>query len=204
MEYNMNTEARAERKTAETDISLTLTLGSLENPAARPEIRMDLPFFAHMLTAMAFHGGFSLKLAASGDVDVDPHHLVEDVGLVLGEAFREIRKKSGPFKRFGHSVVPMDEALSEVTLDVSGRPYLVYRAEYPQDRAGDFSLSLIKEFLQALAVRGEMNIHASCLYGENGHHMAEALFKALGRALGQAFTPAEGQNVLSTKGSLDV
>ena len=120
-------------------------------------------------------------------IDVDPHHLVEDIGLVLGDAFAEIRKAGGPQKRFGHFIIPMDEALSEVTIDAAGRPYLVYKAEYPQERAGNFDLSLIREFLLALSTRGGMNIHADCRYGENSHHMAEALFKALGKALGQAF-----------------
>ena len=193
----MSRKETVSRKTKETDITLTL-----ETQGRRgAEISSGVPFFDHMLNAMAFHGGFHLNIDASGDIDVDPHHLVEDLGLVLGEAFAAIRE-GGPTARFGHSVIPMDEALAEVTVDAAGRPYLVYRADYPQAMAGTFDLSLIREFLLALSTKGGMNIHAHCRYGENGHHMAEALFKALGRALGAAFTPLEEEKILSTKGSL--
>ena len=164
---------------------------------------MGIPFFEHMLNAMAFHGGFRLEVEASGDIEVDPHHLVEDLGLVLGQALSCLRKGNA-LARFGHAVVPMDETLAEVILDASGRPYLVYQADYPQERVGTFDLRLIKEFFHALAVKGEMNVHALCRYGGNAHHIAEALFKALGRALGEAYTPLKEEKVLSTKGPSDM
>jgi len=186
------------RKTKETDITLALKLDGPRGAA----LDLGLPFFEHLLNALAFHGGFHLQITARGDVEVDPHHLVEDIGLVFGDALTRLRSDQ-VLARFGHAVIPMDEALSEVTIDASGRPCLVYQAEYPQSRAGTFDLALIKEFLTALSVKGGLNLHASCRYGENSHHMAEGLFKALGRALAAAYTPGTETVVLSTKGSLE-
>ncbi len=186
------------RKTKETDITLLL---GLDGPRGA-ELDLGLPFFEHMLNALAFHGGFRLKITARGDIEVDPHHLVEDLGLVLGDALTRLRSDK-VLARFGHAVIPMDEALAEVTVDASGRPCLVYQAAFPQPLAGGFDLALIKEFLVALSVKGGLNLHASCRYGDNSHHMAEALFKALGRALAAAYTPGSDQSVLSTKGSLE-
>ncbi|HAK47445.1 MAG TPA: imidazoleglycerol-phosphate dehydratase HisB [Spirochaeta sp.] len=161
-----------------------------------------MPFFEHILYSMSFHGGFHLKLDASGDIDVDPHHLVEDTGLVLGDAFKAAAEKGGALARFGHFIIPMDDSLAEVTVDASGRPFLVYKAEYPQQNAGSFDIFLLKEFLKALSDRAGLNLHAECRYGENSHHMAEALFKAMGRALGQAYRQANDGEVKSTKGTL--
>ncbi len=185
------------RKTKETDLTLELDiLGSGET-----EIRTELPFINHLLTSMAFHGSFTLKLDGTGDIDVDPHHLVEDIGLVMGEALEKTALQHGPVARFGHSVIPMDDALSEVTIDVSGRPFCFYKADYPQNRSGSFDMSLLKEFFNALAGKAHITIHAECRHGENSHHMAESLFKALGKAIKQAYKPLkEGSNVLSTKG----
>jgi imidazoleglycerol-phosphate dehydratase len=194
----MNRTIELNRKTKETDITLSL---GLDGPRGS-ELDMGLPFFEHLLNAMAFHGGFNLKITARGDIEVDPHHLVEDIGLVLGDALTRLRSDK-VLARFGHAVIPMDEALAEVTVDASGRPYLVYLAEYPQPRAGTFDVALIKEFLTALSVKGGLNLHACCRYGENSHHMVEALFKALGRALASAYAPGSDQVVLSTKGSLE-
>lgn len=188
-----------ERNTNETQISASVHFCGPE------PIRLDtpLPFFNHMLHAMAFHGGFSVSLTARGDVDVDPHHVVEDTGLVLGGAIRTWIEQYGPVRRFGHAVVPMDDALSEVVVDISNRPYLVYRADYPQERAGTFDLALVREFLGGLATRGGITLHAHCRYGLSGHHMAEALFKALGRALAQGLTSKDGSTgPASTKGVL--
>ena len=185
------------RNTKETQIRLKLDLDG----STAPLIETPVPFFNHILTSMAFHGGFGLEVRAAGDVDVDPHHLVEDTGIVLGDALREAVETYGPVQRFGHSVIPMDEALSEVTLDASGRPWLVLTADFPQEYAGDFPICLVKEFLIALSTRGGLTLHAECRRGENSHHMAESLFKALGRALGQAFRVREGE-AASTKGSL--
>jgi imidazoleglycerol-phosphate dehydratase len=189
--------ATIERKTKETQITLTLDLDRHE----APKIATGVPFFDHMLTAFAFHGGFFLELGARGDVEVDPHHLVEDTGLVLGDAFKKAQEARGGVVRYGHSVIPMDEALSEVTVDACGRSYWVYTADFPQSHAGTFDLSLIREFVIAFANRAQVNLHAHCRYGANGHHMAEALFKALGKALAQAYAPrAGGDAAMSTKG----
>ncbi len=186
------------RKTKETDIAITL---EPDGPAPSASIDTGLPFFDHLLSAMAFHGRLGLQVQARGDVEVDPHHLVEDVGLVLGEALAALVREHGAVARFGHAVVPMDEALAEVAVDVCGRPTLVYRADYPQPRAGAFDLALLREFLLGLAARAGVSLHALVRSGENAHHMAEALFKALGRALRQAYAPAEGGEVPSTKGT---
>jgi len=142
---------------------------------------------------------------ASAGVDdglLDAHHLVEDVGIVLGKAMASTVEDFGHVRRFGSSMIPMDEALSEAVVDVSGRPYLVYTADYPQEYCGEFPVALLQEFLYALAHKGGLTLHASCRYGANSHHMAEALFKALGKALQQAFRKAETGEPASTKGVL--
>ncbi len=185
------------RKTNETDISLIL------NPdGGNIKIVTGIPFFDHLLTALTFHGDIGIDLLAKGDIEVDPHHLIEDTGLVLGEALKKTIDNYGPVKRFAHTVIPMDEALSEITLDVCGRPYLVYKAEYPQEYSGLFQMALLKEFFAALANAAGMSIHAECRYGENSHHMAESLFKALGKSIKQAFVPVNSDKILSTKGKL--
>ena len=187
---------KIERNTKETQITLTLEL----NKKSENKINTPLPFFNHLLNAMAFHGGFTLDIVATGDIDVDPHHLVEDTGLVLGDALSGLIKKLGNIKRFGLSQIPMDDSLSEVTIDASGRPFLVYKAEYPQEYSGDFQMDLLKEFFIALTNKGGITLHCLCKYGENSHHMAESLFKALGRAISMAYKP--GEQTLSTKGIL--
>ena len=188
------------RKTKETD--LTLELAILENASA--EINTEIPFFNHLLTAMAFHGNFNLKIKGKGDIDVDPHHFVEDAGIVFGDALRQAAQQYGAITRFGHSVIPMDDALSEVTIDASGRPFCFYKADYPQPCSGNFDMSLLKEFFTALAGKAHITIHAECRHGENSHHMAESLFKALGKAIKQAYLPLkDGSNVLSTKGLIE-
>ncbi len=187
------------RTTKETAVEVVLNL------SRRGEVDIaveGLPFLEHLLHAMAFHGGFSVRIGAKGDIEVDPHHLVEDVGLVLGEAFSRVVEDFGHVRRFGHAVIPMDDALSEATIDVCGRPFLVYQADYPQESAGTFALHLLREFLTAFASAARINLHALCRYGENGHHMAEALFKAIGKAIEAAYEPAEENAPLSTKGSL--
>ena len=186
------------RETKETDIALTL---DTTNPQTI-SIVLGVPFFEHMLHAMSFHGALGLSIHGKGDIEVDPHHVVEDVGLVLGDAVKQYISRFGPCARFGHAVIPMDDALSEVTIDASGRPFIVYRADYPQYRSGDFDMSLIGEFLTAFANRGGLTLHCLCRYGGNSHHMAESLFKALGKALRQSLLPA-AEGVRSTKGSLE-
>jgi imidazoleglycerol-phosphate dehydratase len=184
-----------ERKTRETDISVTLDPES----NAQPAIRTGLPFFDHMLTSMAFHGRFFLAVNGTGDIDVDAHHLVEDVGLVLGQAFSAVLEK-GPVLRFGHAVIPMDEALSEVTIDVCGRPTLALHADFPQPYAGTFDVSLLREFFTGFCSQARISLHVDARRGVNSHHMAESAFKALGKALRQAYTPDGGE--MSSKGRI--
>jgi imidazoleglycerol-phosphate dehydratase len=187
--------AEVKRVTRETDVSLSLDLDG-----DRVEAGTGLAFFDHLLMSMAFHGRFALLLKGRGDLDVDGHHLVEDVGLVLGEALAAVFSRTQPIARFGHAVVPMDEALAEVVIDVCGRPTLVYHARFPQERVGSFDTALLKEFFSGLAAQARMSLHAEARAGENSHHMAEALFKALGKAIGQAYRQSEGQ--MSTKGRI--
>jgi imidazoleglycerol-phosphate dehydratase len=184
------------RTTRETDINLTL------DPEGVVEggIRTGLPFFDHMLTAMSFHGRFGLMVTAKGDVEVDPHHLVEDVGLVLGQAFAAVFEKSAQVARFGHAVIPMDEALAEVAVDVCGRPTLSLHAVFAHLWAGTFDLSLLREFFSALTSGARISLHIEVRRGENSHHMAEATFKALGRALAEAY--ALNGREMSTKGRI--
>lgn len=192
--------ATIERSTKETQITATVNLSSRD----APEISTGLPFLDHMLHAMAFHGGFSLSLRATGDLDVDPHHVVEDTGLVIGAALEEILRTGGPVRRFAHAVIPMDESLGEAVVDVCGRPTLVYDADFPQDYAGDFGMWLFREFFSGLSMSARIALHLHCRYGENAHHMIEALFKALGRALGEAYAPRAGEGIasMSTKGAI--
>lgn len=195
------TERRAEikRKTRETDIRLTLEL----DHAGTPEVSTGVPFFDHVLTSLAFHGGFGLQIEGRGDIEVDAHHLVEDVGLVLGDALREAAEQGGPLMRFGHELIPMDDALAEVVIDACERPYFVYQADFPQAWAGNFGAHLAREFFLALSQRARINLHVLCRYGANTHHMIEAAFKATGRALSEAYRERPEQlGVASTKGSL--
>jgi imidazoleglycerol-phosphate dehydratase len=183
------------RTTRETDI----TLGLDPDAPLDGGIATGVPFLDHLLTAMSFHGRLGLSVSARGDLDVDPHHLVEDVGLVLGQALAGVLEK-GPVARFGHAVIPMDEALSEVAIDVCGRPTLCLLARFPQPRAGSFDLSLVRECLAGLAAQARISLHVECRRGENGHHMAESAFKALGRALHEAYAPVGGE--MSSKGRI--
>lgn len=188
-----------ERNTKETQITLTLDLSGSGSVISNT----GLPFIDHMFHAMAFHGKFDLEINATGDLEVDPHHLVEDLGIVLGDALRESVLKYGGVKRYANKVIPMDEALSEITIDVCMRPYLVYKVDFPQERSGNFDMYLLREFFHGLAAKGAITLHAICRYGENSHHMAEALFKALGIAIKEAYTPIEGDTEsMSTKGKL--
>ena len=186
-----------ERKTNETSISAEFDIGS----EPKVDIETGVPFFDHMLHAFAFHGRIHCSIRAQGDIEIDPHHLVEDVGIVLGECIAAYVDKHGPVVRYGHSTIPMDDALSSAVVDIGGRPYLVYHANYPQERVGDFDVSLVREFLLGLTTHGKLNLHADCRYGENSHHMIEALYKAMGRAISVACSPATG-GIVSTKGVL--
>ncbi len=184
------------RKTRETDITLTLD----PDTAVPGAIRTGLPFLDHLLTSMSFHGRLGLSLEGTGDLEVDAHHMVEDTGLVLGQAFADVLAKTGHVTRFGHAVVPMDEALAEVTIDVCGRPTLSWHASFPQPMAGTFDLSLLREFFTALASQARISLHVDIRRGENSHHMAEAAFKALGKALHQAYEASSEE--MSSKGRI--
>ncbi|MCK5736120.1 MAG: imidazoleglycerol-phosphate dehydratase HisB [Spirochaetaceae bacterium] len=188
-----------QRNTKETDIIVKLDMNA--GGPSKPDT--GLPFFDHMLNAMAFHGGFHLEVKASGDINVDPHHLVEDTGLVIGTALEQFRKESGGIRRYGSAVIPMDDALSEAVVDACGRPYLKWNVDWAQEKAGDFQLYLLREFFWGMAVGGKINLHLSTRYSENGHHAAEALFKATGLALSEAYIPKTGGEAgMSTKGLL--
>lgn len=195
----MKGKATVKRKTKETDISVTIDFTSSESITVDTKI----PFFNHMLRAMAFHGAFGLDVYARGDIDVDPHHVVEDIGLVTGDVLSDILVEYGAVSRYGYSVIPMDDSLSEVVIDVCGRPYFRYVADLPQGRVGDFDVALIREYLYALTVRAKINLHAEIRYGLNSHHMIESLFKALGRAIHAAYIPLNSENSsMSTKGTI--
>ena len=184
------------RKTKETNISATLCLDGGE-----VSVSTGIGFFDHMLTAWAFYAGFGLELKAEGDLYVDGHHTVEDVGIVLGQALREVLGDKKGIRRFGTALVPMDEALCRTVLDLSNRPYLVFDAPMPQPMIGGYDSCLTVEFMRALAVNGGITLHQKCEYGDNAHHIAEALFKSLGLALREAVR-VEGDAVVSTKGAL--
>lgn len=189
-------KAEYSRKTTETEVHVELGLGE----AGAMAIDTGVPFLDHLLKAMTLHGRFMLILRARGDLEVDEHHLVEDTGLALGEALATLAGSEEAVQRFGHAVVPMDESLCEVSLDVCGRPTLVFTGEFPQARIGSFEAALVREFLNALAARARIALHACLRYGANSHHLAEALFKALGLALSQAYAPSKGE--MSTKGTI--
>lgn len=186
------------RTTRETDISAELRLDG-----GAIEIATGIGFFDHMLNSFAVHGGFGLKLHAKGDLNVDGHHTVEDTGIVLGDAFAEALGDKSGIARFGNFTVPMDEALARAALDISGRPFLVFRAEFPQERIGTYDTCLTEEFFRALAFRSGITLHIAVAYGTNSHHMTEAVFKAVAHAMRLAVTPT-GKGTLSTKGTLSV
>ena len=194
----MSRRAEIERNTRETQIQVVVDMLPSRIDDASGAIRTGIPFFDHMLMAMSFHGGFTLSVQAAGDLDVDPHHLVEDTGIVIGTCLESIFRETGSVNRFGHAVVPMDESLAEATVDVCGRPTLAYRADLPQQHAGAFGLWLLREFFSGLAMGARIALHLECRYGENAHHMVEALFKALGKAIEQAYRPVDAG--MSTKG----
>lgn len=192
--------ASLKRATAETKIEVTLALDE-ENPVC--EIATGVGFFDHMLTLFANHSRISFKCQADGDLEVDSHHTVEDVGIVIGKCLKEALGNKVGINRYGSEYVPMDESLGFVALDLSGRSYLVFDAAFNGSKVGDFDIELVEEFFQALAFNAEMNLHLKVLYGKNNHHKIEALFKAFGRALRQAIeiNPAI-KGVNSTKGVL--
>ena len=184
------------RNTKETQISLKLNLDG-------GEVKVDtgIGFFDHMLTTLAFYAGFGLELSALGDLHVDGHHTVEDVGIVLGQAFQEALGDKRGIRRYGAAFVPMDEALCRTVLDCSNRPFLVFDAPMPQPTIGGYDSCLTAEFMRAFSMNGGITLHQKCEYGGNAHHITEALFKSLGLALKEAVQEA-GSSMPSTKGAL--
>ncbi len=187
------------RTTKETDVSIGLVLDG----AGKAQIHTGIGFMDHMLTLFAVHGLFDLDVAATGDLEVDGHHTVEDVGICLGKAFAQALGDKGGICRYGHAFVPMDETLVRVCVDCSNRPYLHYNVQVTEPLLGTFDTALAKEFLRALVLHAGLTLHVDLLHGENGHHIIEAVFKALGRALAIAcdrHPTVQGQ--LSSKGVL--
>jgi len=195
----MERTSEVDRKTKETGIRIELNIdGSGKN-----EISTGIPFFDHMLTLFAVHGFFDLFINAKGDIEIDFHHTVEDVGLVLGDAFDKALADRKGIKRFGHAVTPMDDALTSVAVDLSKRPFLVYNVPSATSSAGNNFTSLAKEFFRAFATRCGMNLHINVFYGENEHHIIESIFKAAGRAMDQAAAFDERiKGIRSSKGAL--
>ncbi|MBZ4669934.1 MAG: Imidazoleglycerol-phosphate dehydratase [Oscillospiraceae bacterium] len=189
--------ATVSRKTRETDINLTLNLDG----TGKNSIETGIGFFDHMLMALAVHSGMDFSLSAVGDLFVDSHHTVEDTGIVIGKAFAEAVGQKIGIARYGSAYIPMDEALGFCAVDISGRPFLVFNAEFSDDRIGDFDTCLAEEFFRAFAFNAGITMHINLLYGKNDHHKCEAIFKAAAHALKQAATLRNG-DVLSTKGVL--
>ena len=195
----MERTADVDRKTKETAISLKLCLDG----TGKHEINTGVPFFDHMLSLFSVHGFFDLFITARGDIEVDYHHTVEDVGLVLGDALNKALGDRKGIRRFGYVTVPMDDALSSVAVDLSNRPYFVYNVTPMTFSGGHFDISLANEFFRAFSTRGGMNLHINVLYGQNEHHIIESVFKAAGRALDQATSFDERiTGICSTKGML--
>ena len=190
--------ASVSRKSKETDISVQVNLDGGD-----VSVQTGIGFFDHMLTAFAVHGGFGLQLTCKGDLEVDCHHTVEDTGIVLGQAFLKALGDKAGIARYGSFFVPMDEALGVCAVDISGRPYLVFDARFPEERVGEFDTCMGAEFFRAFAFNAGVTLHLRMPYGENAHHILEALFKAAGHALKIAAAKTADGAVLSTKGMLD-
>jgi imidazoleglycerol-phosphate dehydratase len=193
--------AQISRSTNETKIELSLNLDG----NGRANVRTGVGFFDHMLDLLSRHSLIDLSVAADGDLHVDQHHTVEDVGIVLGQAIEKALGDKRGIHRYGSATVPMDESLATVTVDLSGRPAFVFNVTFTGDTIGNFAVELVEEFLKALATSARMNLHVNVAYGTNNHHIAEAVFKALARALRQAveIDPRRADDVPSTKGSLN-
>ena len=195
----MGRKSKIERKTKETVISVELELDG----SGRAEIETGMPFFNHMLESFTRHGLFDIRIKAKGDIEVDYHHTVEDVGLALGQAFKESLGDKQGIRRFGEASCPLDETLAKVVVDISGRPYLSYNVKIRPGRVGDFDTDLPHEFFAAFANQLGMNLHIDVIRGENPHHIIEASFKSFARAMDMATQlDPRIQGVLSTKGSL--
>ena len=193
-------QSRIERKTKETEIVLSLNIDG----TGASKIQTGIPFFGHMLEAFSKHGLMDLTVDAQGDLEVDLHHTVEDVGIVLGKALREAVGDRKGIVRYGSSAIPMDETLVSAAVDISGRPFIVFNVPLRRTRISNLDLDLLEDFFRAFAFNAELNLHVNMHYGENLHHIAEAVFKAVGRAVAQAtrLDPRIAGVVPSTKGSL--
>lgn len=195
----MTRTASIERNTKETQINLSFTIDG-EGAA---NLETPVPFMTHMLDLFTKHGQFNLALQAKGDVDIDDHHTTEDIGICLGQALKSALGDKVGIRRYGNAFVPMDEALAQVVVDLSNRPHLEIRAEFPSKKVGTFDTELVHEFLWKLALEARMNLHVIVHYGSNTHHIIEAIFKALGRALDEAtMIDPRVKGVPSTKGML--
>ncbi len=192
--------SRVERKTKETEVTVQLNVDG----TGSAKVKTPIPFFSHMLEAWSKHGLIDLNLEATGDVDVDIHHTVEDVGIVLGQALREAVGDKKGVVRFGTAWVPMDEALVSAAVDLSGRPFLVFNVPVARTRVSNFDLDMLQEFFRAFAFNADLTLHVTMQYGHNLHHITEAVFKAVGRALAEAtrLNPRIAGEVPSTKGKL--
>jgi len=188
------------RKTLETDITLTLSLDG----SGKADIATGIGFLDHMLTALARHGLFDLTVRAKGDLHIDFHHTTEDVGIVIGQAFAKAIGDKRGISRFGHALIPMDETLAEAAVDISGRPFLIFNADFGRPKIGEMDTELFEEFFRALAFNALINLHVTQKAGSNAHHVAEACFKATARALRMALAPDPrlGDAIPSTKGAL--
>ena len=192
--------ARLSRRTAETDITVALTLDG----TGQSQIATGIGFLDHMLELLSRHALFDLELTVAGDLHVDQHHSTEDAGIALGQAVLQALGDKKGIARYASVALPMDETLTRVALDVSGRPFLVFRTAFPTEKVGGFDTELVREFFQAFAMNAELTLHVETAYGDNSHHIAESCFKGLARALRAALArdPREGERVPSTKGSL--
>ena len=188
------------RDTKETQIEISLNLDG----SGKSDLTVGVPFLEHMLDQIARHGMFDLSIKANGDLEIDAHHTVEDVGITLGQALTKALGDKKGIRRYAHAYVPLDEALSRVVIDCSGRPGLEYHAEYPRARIGDFDVDLIYEFFQGFVNHAMLTVHIDNIRGRNAHHIAETIFKAFGRALRAAveIDPRQAGSIPSTKGSL--
>ncbi|PLX92279.1 MAG: imidazoleglycerol-phosphate dehydratase HisB [Desulfuromonas sp.] len=196
----MSRIAKIDRKTNETNISIELDLDG----SGQHHLETPVPFFNHMLSAVARHGFLNLTVRATGDIEIDAHHTVEDIGIVLGEAFKQALGDKQGLRRFGRGTMPMHEALASVIIDFSGRPFLVFNVDLPKAKVGEFDTELVEEFFVAFCNHSGANLHVNLAYGDNLHHIIEGIFKAFGRALDEATSiDPRIEGVLSTKGSLE-
>ncbi len=193
----MERKAEIERNTYETKINLKLNVDG----TGESDINTGIGFFDHMLTLFSKHGLFDVSIKADGDLNVDAHHTVEDIGIVLGQAIKDALGEKKSIKRYASNILPMDEALAMVAVDIGGRPYLVFDAAFTSDKVGEMDTELVEEFFRAVSFNAGMNIHIKVFYGSNNHHIAEAIFKAFARALDEATRLDERiKGVMSTKG----